>query len=89
MSIIYPLRGVAREFAELGVNLYSGCIVGCRHCCSPPVKRITREQFAREAHPRKNVLTELERKAKAMEGDPREIGVCPARTPINRTKRRG
>ena len=32
MAVIYELRGTMAEFAELGLNLYSGCAVGCRYC---------------------------------------------------------
>ena len=81
MPVIYELRGRAAEFAELGLNLYSGCAVGCRYCSDPWLHRMTWEKWTTGARPRRNILFELERDAKKMEGDPREIVVCPAADP--------
>ena len=81
MPVIYELHGKAAEYAELGIDLYSGCAVGCRYCYDPWVRRMTWEKWTSGARPRKNILSELEREAKEMEGDPREIIVCPAADP--------
>ena len=81
MPVIYGLRGKVAEFCELGINLYSGCAIGCRYCaerCAPP------HDVEGMDHPRsregKSSL-ELKRDAKKMEGDLREIFVCPAGDP--------
>ena len=42
---------------------------------------MTWESWTSGARPRKNILFELEREAKQMEGDPREILICPAADP--------
>ena len=45
MAIIYEMRGSAVEFGDLGVNLYSGCAVGCRYCHSISLQRMTWERW--------------------------------------------
>ena len=89
MPVIYELRGRAAEFGELGINLYSGCAVACGYCYRPSLYRMTWERWTTDARPRRNILFELERNAKKMEGDLREILVSPWLTPINRTRRPG
>ena len=81
MPVIYELRGRIATFAELGVNLYSGCAVGCRCCEDIQLRRVTWEQWTAGARPRKNILVELKRDAKKLEGDPREILLGPASDP--------
>ena len=89
MAVIYQLRGRAASFSELAVNLYSGCAVGCRYCSDPSLRRITWERWTAGARPRKNILHELERDAKKMEGDPARSLLAPRPTPINRRRRLG
>ena len=31
-QLFMSFAGIPAEFAELGLNLYSGCAVGCRYC---------------------------------------------------------
>ena len=81
MPVIYELRGRAAKFSELGLNLYSGCAIGCRYCSDPWLRRMSWEKWTTGAQPRKNILLELERDAKHMAGDPREIAVSPAADP--------
>jgi DNA repair photolyase len=73
MPIIYEPRGKAREYSDLAANLYTGCSHACRYCYCPAVLRKTMDQWACNPQPRKNVLRELERDAKKLQGDPREI----------------
>ena len=72
MPVIFELRGGMASFSELGVNLYSGCAVGCRYCTDPSLRRTTWERWTSEARPRKNILAELIRDAKKMEGSARD-----------------
>ena len=81
MPVIYELRGKSAEFSDLGLNLYSGCAVGCRYCGSIWLHRTTWEQWTAGARPRPKILQELDRDAKKMEGDPREILISPASEP--------
>lgn len=73
MPIIYEPRGKAREYSELAVNLYTGCSHGCRYCYCPAILRKTLDTWAFDPQPRKNILRELERDARKMQGEPREI----------------
>ena len=45
MPVIYELRGKATAFGDLGINLYSGCAVGCRYCLDNWVRRMTWERW--------------------------------------------
>ena len=81
MPVIYELRGKAAAFGELGINLYSGCAVGCRNCNDPWIRHMTWERWTTGARPQRNILFRLKREAKMMEGDPREIAVCPSADP--------
>ena len=72
MSIIYEPRGKAREYSDLAVNLYTGCSHACRYCYCPAILRKTVDAWAFDPQPRKNVLRELDRDAKKLQGDPRE-----------------
>ena len=56
MAVIYELRGKAAENCELGVNLYSGCAVGCRYCPEPWLRRMTLEQWTTVRGPAENIL---------------------------------
>ena len=80
-QLFLSFAGNRLNFSELGVDLYSGCAVGCRYCSDPWVRRMTWERWTSDARPRKNILSELKRDAKKMEGDPREIIVCPGPDP--------
>ena len=71
MAVIYELRGGAAAYGELGVNLYSGCAVGCRYCCDAVFHRMTWERWTTGAEPRKDILSKLSREAMKMEGDSR------------------
>lgn len=73
MSIIYEPRGKAREYSELAVNLFTGCSHACRYCYCPAILRRTLDNWALDPQPRKNILKELERDARQMRGDTREI----------------
>ena len=81
MAAIYELHGRVATLSEFGLNLYSGCAVGCRYCQFPWLHRMTLEKWTTVAQPRKNILFELERDAKRMEGDPREIMISPGPDP--------
>jgi DNA repair photolyase len=73
MPIIYEPRGKAREYSDLAVNLYTGCSHACRYCYCPAILRKTIDAWAFDPQPRKGILRELERDAKKLRGDPREI----------------
>lgn len=76
MQVIYEPRGRAQEYSPLAVNLYTGCVHGCKYCYGPAILRKKPEQFHSNVQPRKNILKHLELNCKKMEGDPRQILLC-------------
>ena len=60
MKVIYKPQGRAGEYAKFAINLYSGCIHGCRYCFVPNCVYKTRENFNKESLPRKDILKLLE-----------------------------
>ena len=81
MPVIYELRGKTAGYGELGLNLYTGCSIGCRYCYDIWLHRTTWERWTNDARPRRKILLEIERDAIKMQGDPRHIIVCPAADP--------
>lgn len=81
MDIIYQPRGKAREYAPLAVNLFNGCVHGCRYCYVPKVVRKTPKEFHDKMTPKTNVLERLEKDARKIAGDDREILLCFACDP--------
>ena len=73
MDVIYLTRGKAKEFAPLAVSLYTGCAHACLYCYVPSALRRSKEQFHTDIRPRDNILQRLEKDAKTLEGDDREI----------------
>ena len=76
MKVIYEPKGKAFEYSPLAANLYDGCAFGCKYCYAPAMLHRTREQFCASPVPRKGVLKQLEKEAKAMAGDPRPVLLC-------------
>lgn len=58
MVTIYEPRGRAKEYADLALNLYSGCSSGCLYCWAPQILRKTREEF-KNVQPRTGILDYL------------------------------
>jgi len=55
-AAIYQPKGRAKEYADLAVNLYSGCPHGCIYCFSPKVLHKDRESFHGTVEPRKGII---------------------------------
>jgi DNA repair photolyase len=50
MNIIYEPKGAAREYADLALNIFSGCDHGCTYCYGPATLRTTRDCFMHVRH---------------------------------------
>lgn len=75
MKIIYEPKGAAREYAPLALNIFRGCVHGCRYCYAPGATRKKAERFFRDASMKQEVLSRVEHDAKLLAGtgDEREI----------------
>ena len=81
MPVIYELRGKMAAYCDLGVNLFNGCTVGCRELLrllGTPCELGTVDQQSAAAQ---EYSVSARREAKQIEGDPREIGICPGPDP--------
>ena len=58
---IYEPAGAAREYAELALNLYTGCPHGCSYCYVPGIVRKRRDRFSDDVRPRAGILAALDR----------------------------
>jgi DNA repair photolyase len=74
-TVIYEPRGKAGEYAPLALNLYRGCLHGCRYCFAPTATFTDRAKFHDPSfiEPRPGVLEDLEEQARRMAEDKREI----------------
>jgi len=73
MRIIYEPKGRAREYSPLACNLYIGCSHGCKYCFAPRCMHTTNETWKKTVRIRENVLSNLEKDAFKLHGDPRTI----------------
>lgn len=64
MPIIYEPRGKAREYSELSVNLFTGCVHSCAYCYCPSILRKSLDNWVKEVHVRDNILKKLEGECK-------------------------
>jgi DNA repair photolyase len=89
-KIIYEPRGKAKEYAPLAANLYRGCSHACTYCYAPAATFCSRERFSGPGYvqPRRDVLTALEKDARQLAGDPREILMSFTTDPYQRAEKR-
>lgn len=76
MRAIYKPRGRALEYAELALNLYTGCAHGCQYCYVPDCTFKTPEVFHSQVEPRKGILEAVEKDAPKYRGDSRAVLLC-------------
>lgn len=78
LKYIYTPRGKANEYADLAVNLFTGCDHACTFCYVPKLLHKTSTEFHSSVTPRKNILKMIEHDAAILESqkDEREILLC-------------
>ena len=76
LQAIYEPRGLAKEYADLALNLFDGCDHSCIYCYTPTLLHKTTEEFHSTVMPRKDILKKIEHDAKLLKGDKRKILLC-------------
>ena len=74
-SAIYQPTGLAAENSKLALNIFDGCIHGCKYCYVPLVRHIPREKFHQGARPRLT-LDEIEACAAKWTGEKTAVNLC-------------
>ena len=78
MKVIYEPKGAALEYSQLAVNIYKGCLHGCKYCYVPKCLRTTAEEFHSKVSRRNAILESLEKDCQEMQkkSDNREVLMC-------------
>lgn len=76
MKPIYKPKGAAGEYAELALNIYTGCTNGCEYCYAPGVLRRTREEFGANVQMRKGLLEALEKQLAGCSYEGKTVHLC-------------
>jgi len=76
MAMIYEPKGRAKEYSLLALNIYLGCIHGCKYCWVPGVKRMKPEDFHLEWGPRKDVIKQVEKEAEKIACTDKRVLLC-------------
>ena len=78
MRTIYEPKGRAREYAELAVNLFETCQMGCEYCYAPKVLHKKPEEFHAATKPRRDIIQKISADARQLSEnkDKREILLC-------------
>jgi DNA repair photolyase len=73
LNIIYEPSSMAKEYADLAINIYKGCTQRCRYCYCPKILKVSPEVFHRGANPKKDVIFKLREDCRKLNGDTPEI----------------
>ena len=75
-KIIYEPKGRAREYADLALNIYTGCSFGCTYCFSPMVLKKDRKEFHRNIKVRDKLLEQVEKDCERSLFEDRRVHLC-------------
>lgn len=76
MSVIYNPKGAAGEYAELALNIYSGCTNECYYCYVPKVLHKTPADFHKDVKPRADIVWKVQKDMDTGEYAGRMVHLC-------------
>lgn len=76
MRAVYEPTGRAKEYADLAVNVATGCTHGCRYCYGPAIRRCTPAQWGENVRPRPGILEAIQADADRLAGCARRVLFC-------------
>lgn len=76
MTIIYEPKGKAREYSELAINLYTGCLHACKYCYCPKISYKSLEDWSKNPKVRKDIIKQLESDAAKHYKETKEVLFC-------------
>ena len=85
MNVIYEPSGRAREYAELSINIYSGCSHGCTYCYARNIaKGFGRIHDYKSPQPRANIAELVDKDCKKLSPGTGQILLCFTTDPYQR-----
>jgi len=73
MSLIYEPRGKAREYSPWALNIYTGCVHGCKYCYAPKCLHKSEDDYFRKPSPREGIVEQLDRELTRKPHDGRQV----------------
>lgn len=76
MKPIYEPKGRAGEYADLALNIYTGCPHGCTYCYVPAILRVRKEDFHAKVSPRAGIVNAVCRQLEREQISGKLIHLC-------------
>lgn len=73
---IYAPRGRAAEYADLALNIYTGCSHGCRYCYAPGCLHKDRQSFTEQVAVRHRLFETLLRDCQTLKNSGAQVHLC-------------
>lgn len=73
--VIYEPTGAAREYSARALNLFDGCVFGCRYCYVPLVRHMDRAKF-HESVGARVTIEDIETSSRVWQGDHSPVLLC-------------
>lgn len=73
---IYEPKGLAAEYGELALNVFTGCPHGCWYCYAPGTMRKTAHLFSSDVRPREGLVHAIEAQLSTRDFSGRQVFLC-------------